>query len=197
MQAVRHVVALVKRLEEVVRKETRLDNRAGETGAASAAGTVRCGAKQSAVFAKGRVYTAWCEIEAFLKAASDHVWLEDSHINGDVVTLLASVPEELPVRVLTRKLHDQADPALRKLGQQRPGRLEVKTTGQIHSRRIFVDKRVWETGDSIKDLAAKTAATVNEITSPEGVVTLRNDFELRWQAANRCYRNDKSEEAHA
>ena len=162
-----------------------------------AAGPVRCGAKQCAVFAKGRVYTAWCEIEAFLKAASDHVWLEDPYINGDVVTLLACVPEELPVRVLTRKLQDQANPALRKLGQQRPGRLEVKTTGQIHSRRIFVDKRVWETGESLKDLAAKTASTVNEITSPEGVATLRDDFESRWQATNRCYCNDKGEEAHA
>jgi hypothetical protein len=196
-QAVGHVVALVKRLEAAVRKETRRDNRAGETGAAPAAGPARGGAKQSAVFAKGRVYDAWRNIEEILKAASDHVWIEDAYINGDVVSLLGSLPERLPVRVLTKKLFEGADPSLRRLGEQRQGRLEVKTTSQIHPRRIFVDQRVWESGDSLSQIAAKTASTVNEITSPEGVAKLQTDFESRWQSANRRYCNDKSEESHA
>jgi hypothetical protein len=145
-------------------------------------------------FAKGRFYDVWHALECKLREARDHVWLEDAFINGDVVALLASIPEQLPVRVLTKKFYDGADASLRKLGKQRSGRLEVKATGEIHGRRLFVDHRVWETSESIKDLAFKTASTVKEIDSPVDAAKLRDDFEGRWKASQRRYCNDKGNE---
>jgi len=148
-------------------------------------------------FPRGRGYDAWRAIELILKAARDHVWIEDAFIDGEVVALLTSVPEQLPMRVLTRKLYEGADPAFRRLGQQRPGRLEVRTTAEIHGRRLFVDDRVWESSESIKELAAKTASTVKPLDSPDDVSGLRHDFEARWQASQRRYCNDKGGEASA
>ena len=146
-------------------------------------------------FAKGRVYDAWSTVESILRSALDHVWLEDAHINGDVVALLASIPEQLPVRVLTKKFYDGADASLRKLGQQRSGWLEVKTTRDIHGRRLFVDDRVWNISESIKDLAGKTASTVIPTDSPDDTAKLRDCFEERWKAAQRRCCNDKGNNA--
>ena len=145
-------------------------------------------------FAKGRVYDAWRALESSLSEARDHVWLEDAFINADVVALLASIPEQLPVRVLTKRFYDGAEVCLKKLGKQRPGGLEVKTTGEIHGRRLFVDARVWNTSESIKDLAGKTASTVIPIDSPNDAAKLRDDFEGRWKASQRRYCNDKGNE---
>ena len=146
-------------------------------------------------FPKGRVYDAWRAVESILRAARDHVWMEDAFIDSDVVALLASVPEQLPIRILTKKLYDGADASFRRLGQQRLGRLEVKTTGDIHGRRLFVDDRVWEISESIKDLAIKTASTVKPLESPHDVSKLRGDFEERWRAGQLRYCNDKGDKA--
>lgn len=146
-------------------------------------------------FAKGRVYDVWHAVECKFREARDHVWLEDPYINGDVVELLAKIPEQVPVRVLTREFYDLADASLRKLGQQRAGRLEVKATVEIHGRRLFVDERVWSTSESIKDLAGKTASTVILIDSPDDAAILCDNFEGTWKASQRRYCNDKGNKA--
>jgi len=151
--------------------------------------------KSQVTFEKGRVYDVWQAVDSILRSARDHVWLEDPFIDRDVVGLLARLPEQLLVRVLTKKFYDGADASLKRLGEQRPGRLEVKTTGEIHGRRLFVDDRVWETSESIKDLAFKTASTVIPIDSPDDAAKLCNDFESRWKGAQRRYCNDKGNNA--
>lgn len=131
---------------------------------------------------QGQVHDGWEALRAILAVATMRVDIEDAHINADVVALLRSVPDGVAVRVLTRKLYEDADPAFRRLAQQRSGKLEVRTTADIHPRRLYVDERAYILEDSIKDLALKTASSIVPV-KPNEALTLLEDFERRWVTA--------------
>jgi hypothetical protein len=134
------------------------------------------------VIDRGQVYDGWEALRAILRTAGEKVLIEDAYIDADSVALIKSVSEGVCVRILTRRPCNDAEVAFRKLSQQRSGMLEMRTTRDIHGRRIYVDGRVWILEDSIKDLASKTASSIVPVNDPEAQ-RLVEDFERRWQAA--------------
>jgi hypothetical protein len=129
------------------------------------------------------VHDGWEALRAILASASKRVDIEDAHINADVVALLRNAPEGVAVRVLTRKLYEDADPAFRRLAKQKSGTLEVRTTADLHPRRVYVDDRAYILDDSIKDLASKTASCIVPVDKPTETRRLMEDFERRWATA--------------
>ena len=135
------------------------------------------------VIGSGQVHDGWEALRAILAVATRKVDIEDAHIDADVVALLRSVPDWVAVRVLSRKLYEDADPAFRRLAQQRSGKLEVRTTANLHGRRIYVDDRAYILEDSIKELACKTASSIVPVDKPTETRRLMEDFERRWATA--------------
>ena len=135
------------------------------------------------VIGSGQVYDGWEALRAILAVATRKVDIEDAHINADVVALLGGAPDCVVVRVLTKKLYEDADPAFRRLQQQRSGSLEVRTTASLHPRRVYVDDRAYILEDSIKDLACKTASSIVPVGKPTETRRLMEDFERRWATA--------------
>jgi len=134
------------------------------------------------VIDRGHVYDGWEALRAILRTAGEKVLIEDAYIDADGVALITSVSEGVCVRILTRRPCNDAEVAFRKLSQQRSGMLEMRTTRDIHGRRIYVDGRVWILEDSIKDLASKTASSIVPVNDPE-TQRLTEDFERRWATA--------------
>ena len=135
------------------------------------------------VIGSGQVHDGWEALRAILAVATTRVDIEDAHIDADVVALMRSVPDGVAVRVLSRKLFDDADPAFRRLAKQRLGTLEVRTTANLHGRRIYVDERIYILEDPIKDLASKTASSIMPVDMPTETQRLTEDFERRWATA--------------
>lgn len=134
------------------------------------------------VVGSGQVYDGWEALREILASATRKVDIEDAHINADVVALLRSAPDGVAVRVLTKKLYEDADPAFRRLAKQKSGTLEVRTTADLHPRRVYVDDRAYILEDSIKDLALKTASSIVPVKTNEAR-RLLEDFERRWAGA--------------
>ena len=135
------------------------------------------------VIGSGQVHDGWEALRAILAVATQKVDIEDAHINADVVGLLRAAPDAVALRVLTRKLYEDADPAFRRLAQQRSGKLEVRTTANLHGRRIYVDERAYILEDSIKELASRTASCLVPVDKPTEARRLTEDFERRWVTA--------------
>ncbi|GAG46414.1 unnamed protein product, partial [marine sediment metagenome] len=78
-----------------------------------------------------------------------------------------------------------AEASLKRLGDERPSKVEVRCTSDRHDRYLYVDGKVWRSSDSFKDMAKK--ATTKVIEERESAAELVKDFERRWATARRVY----------
>jgi len=177
-----HLPGNVSFPDELGRWASRLEQEPAESGEAEDLQPTSC-LTSLQVIGSGRVYDGWEALREILASASRRVDLEDAHINADVVALLRSAPDRVAVRVLTKKLYEDADPAFRRLAKQKSGTLEVRTTADLHPRRVYVDDRAYILDDSIKDLASKTASCIVPVDKPIETRRLTEDFERRWATA--------------
>jgi len=177
-----HLPGNVSFPDELGRWASRLEQEPAEGGEAEDLQPTSC-LTSLQVIGSGQVYDGWEALREILASASRRVDLEDAHINADVVALLRSAPDRVAVRVLTKKLYEDADPAFRRLAKQKSGTLEVRTTADLHPRRVYVDDRAYILDDSIKDLASKTASCIVPVDKPIETRRLTEDFERRWATA--------------
>lgn len=139
-------------------------------------------------FFKGERHAVWQRLRELVKGAREHVWIEDAWLGSDVVALLREdLPEGVQLRVLGpergNRSWDGALASLKRLAEELAGRLEARTTGDLHDRFVYVDGDAWRSTDSLKDLA-KNRMTKLEPRG-EGSADDVAEFERRWAGAQR------------
>jgi len=152
-------------------------------------GTMAASTNAVRAFAPGERFPAWEELRGLLKSAQHFAWLEDAYLGSDVVALLG---ENLHRGVVVRVLGPVKDNShwrgalatLKIVGADRPGEVEVRRTGEVHDRFIYVDDRAWRCTESFKDMA-KTRTT--KIIPEQANASACADFEKRWSGARKEY----------
>jgi hypothetical protein len=149
-------------------------------------------ASQSApvkAFAAGQRFTAWEELRQIIKSSTKYVWLEDAWLGGDVVALLGgNLQEGVSVRFLgpdkANSAWDGALTSLKRLGDDRPGRIEVRCSPEVHDRYVYSDGKAWRCTDSFKDMARKRTTKLVAEAEPDQAC---RDFENRWAKGRAAY----------
>jgi len=137
-------------------------------------------------FQPGKRSKAWQELRRIVRAAAQHVWIEDTWLDSDVVGLLGEdLPDGVQLRVLgpedRNRSWNGALASLKRLCKDLPGRIEVRVTTDLHDRYVYVDNHVWRFSESPKDMGAKRTAKIIDEGDRSGELVA--DFEKRWSSA--------------
>ena len=132
----------------------------------------------------GSPYDAYAAIRALLTDAEQRVWIVDPYVDGTLAELLAVVPQQAGIRVLTRSFQQDGRLALGKLTEQR-GTMEVRTSHAIHDRFIVVDKEIYTLGASVKD-AGRKATMLHRVEVSTEIQKAREELEAAWAASDQA-----------
>ena len=98
----------------------------------------------------------------------------------DNVLYVGKVPATATVRILSNKIGTNVDTVARMYAKSRS--LELRSSADVHDRRLFIDRRGWVIGQSIKDAARKKPTYLIELDEP--LLTAARDIYNRiWAAA--------------
>ncbi len=134
----------------------------------------------------GKPYDAYRELQAIIVAAKTSVLIVDPYVSHEIVTLyLARCAPAVTMRVLTKNSgttdHQSFVAEQAKFRQQVGQRFDARiATAPLHDRYVFVDDKSWATGQSLKDMAKKSATYLVELR--DVVPTLRAHYEGLWTA---------------
>lgn len=130
------------------------------------------------VYEPGQEYEFYRDIKAIVGMASKEIFVIDPYINADMFDLYAgSIPRTVNFRLLTGTFPAQVLSLAQKYASG--GNLKCKSSNAIHDRVIFVDNRVWVSGQSLKDAAKKKPTYI--IEHDEGL--MRAIYEDIWGKA--------------
>ena len=132
-------------------------------------------------FGPGAVYDFYKALRELLASAMRSVFVVDPYLDEQVFeTYLASVPQGVAVRLLTREHSTTLRPAVTKFVAQTRMSIEVRTSKALHDRVVFLDGRsCWVLGQSIKD-AAKSKPTYLAPLAPDSASLKMTDYEMIW-----------------
>ena len=135
----------------------------------------------------GRLLMGREEVETILAKETDrYVKVCDPHISPTTLRMLEIVPSDIPVSLLTVKIHDSArvDDYLETMRRRRPNfRVAAKENRpQPHDRYIITGRKAWIVGASLKDIGNKDAL-IHELTNRTEVEEMIDEYlgEMRGQ----------------
>ena len=131
------------------------------------------------VYEPGQQYEFYADVKGCLKSAQQEIFIVEPYPSTELFDVYAqAIPRTVGFRLLTAP-NIPAD--VKTLAQKYAagGNFALRTTNAIHDRVLFADKRVWVTGQSIKDAAKKKPTYIIELDEP----LMRNIYESVWQAA--------------
>ena len=119
------------------------------------------------------------DLKSLIQAAHQDLFVVDPYMNEEVFDLyVEKVARPVNVRILA------TDPSAKLLSVaqkfSKRGGFQLRRTGKIHDRHIFVDNRGWVIGQSIKDAAEKKPTYLVELNDPS---PLRGIYEDIWNSA--------------
>ena len=139
-------------------------------------------------YAPGEVYDFFKDLSAVVRSAIKSIFIIDAFLDDQIFdSYISGLPAGVSVRLLTGTKYEvpaKLKPALVKYNQQHGSVAEVKTSGEIHDRVLFIDDlSCWVMGQSIKD-AAKAKPTYL-FPLPANIATLKlSHYELIWNNAS-------------
>ena len=131
------------------------------------------------VYEPGQEYEFYTDVKGCLESAQQEILIAEPYPSTELFDVYAkAIPRTVKFRLLTAP-NIPAD--VKTLAQKYAagGNFALRTTNAIHDRVLFADKRVWVTGQSIKDAAKKKPTYIIEFDEP----LMRNIYESVWQAA--------------
>ena len=131
------------------------------------------------VYEPGQEYEFYADVKGCLESAQQEIFIVEPYPSTELFDVYA---QAIPRTVKFRLLPAPNIPAdVKTLAQKYAagGNFSLRTTTAIHDRVLFADKRVWVTGQSIKDAAKKKPTYIIELDEP----LMRNIYESIWQAA--------------
>jgi hypothetical protein len=135
----------------------------------------------NSAFDEGRTFDYFDELRKQIELASESIMFVDPYLDAEFVSrYLPQVKTGVPVRLLTtsNKL-SSLRPALDLVIQQQNLAAEVRLSGGLHDRYVFIDGQTcFQSGASFKDGAKKSMTTITQITDVFSEV--KAAYERKW-----------------
>jgi hypothetical protein len=132
------------------------------------------------VYKPGDEYSFYRDLSSIVQTATQEVFIVDGCLGEELFNLYVSkIPDGTPVRILSNNVRDNVETVARKYANGR--RLELRSSGNIHDRAIFLDQRGWVIGQSIKDAGRTKPTYMIELNEP--LLTAARDVYNRFSAA--------------
>ena len=133
------------------------------------------------VYEPGNEYAFYRDLSSLIATATNDILIVDAYLDDKLFNLYVSqVPTATTVRILSNKIRPDVDTIARMYATGRP--LELRSSENIHDRLVFLDKRGWVVGQSIKDAARKKPTHLIELNEPSLTAT-RNVHNAIWAKA--------------
>lgn len=126
----------------------------------------------------GDEYRFYRDIKAILSLATSEVMIVDPYLSIEIFDIyIDGIDRALLLRVLTNNLPGNVIAVAKKYATG--GKIQLRTSANIHDRLLLIDQRVWFIGQSIKDAAKKKPTYIVE---QDGTL-VRQIYEGIWNAA--------------
>jgi hypothetical protein len=132
-------------------------------------------------YAAGDEFAFYKELKDTVAAATHDIFIVDNYLSTEFFELYVEpIRPGTPVRILTDKITGNLQAVASKYATR--GGFELRTSGDVHDRHVFVDGRGWMIGQSIKDAAKKKPTYMVEI-SIAVLPTFQKIYEDIWARA--------------
>ncbi|MGA2329793.1 MAG: hypothetical protein ABSH05_26375 [Bryobacteraceae bacterium] len=133
------------------------------------------------VYEPGEDYAFYRDLSLLIQTATEDILMVDAYLDEQVFNLYVSkVSDTATVRILSNKVGANVETVARMYARSR--RLELRSSADVHDRAVFLDKRGWVIGQSIKDAARKKPTYLVELNEP--LLTVSRDVYNRiWGVA--------------
>lgn len=128
------------------------------------------------IYPPGTQYDLYKDLKNIVQKASNEVFIIDAYPDDSLYYLyIDSISKKAKVRILTKYPPMKFVEIGKLLAQKRP--LAIAINSQIHDRYIFVDKRCWMLGSSIKSAAKSKPTTLVElVTGRKELYSMHDNF---------------------
>ena len=131
------------------------------------------------VYEPGEEYEFYRDLKSILGTAQGEIFVIDPYLSTEIFDVYAgSIPRSVMFRLLSNNVSSDVTDLAQKYASG--GNLQFRASTLIHDRVIFVDNRVWVSGQSIKDAAKKKPTYIVEHDEP----LMREIYERIWQSAS-------------
>jgi hypothetical protein len=128
----------------------------------------------------GEQYEYYRDVTACLKLAQKEIFIVDPYLSKEIFEVYAdAITRGVIFRLLSSNVPADVLAVAKKYAAG--GNLNFQTSTSIHDRVIFVDDRVWVSGQSIKDAATKKPTYIVELDEP----SMRKIYESVWISASK------------
>jgi hypothetical protein len=130
------------------------------------------------VFDPGQEYEFYRTVKEILGLATREIFIIDPYLSPELFDVYAgAIPRAVSFRLLSANIPTSALSLAQKYASG--GNFQFRTTNAIHDRVLFVDNRVWLSGQSLKDAAKKKPTYIVEHDEP----LMRRAYEDIWTKA--------------
>ena len=131
------------------------------------------------VYGPGEEYEFYRDLKSILATAQGEIFVIDPYLSAEIFDVYAgAIPRKVKFWLLSNNVSSDVKNLAQKYASG--GNLQFRVSDSVHDRVIFVDKRVWLSGQSIKDAAKKKPTYVVEHDEP----LMREIYERIWQSAS-------------
>ena len=144
---------------------------------------MKTGGPAQVTFAQGKPHDYYDHVRKIIEQAATELFFVDRYLNSDFVArYLPAVKPGVAVRLIAREAIHSLIPAVELFAQQHRLTIEVRASQSIHQRVFFIDRKFgYTSGDSFKDGAFSSAATVAELT--DAFAPTFSHYETLWAAS--------------
>ena len=115
-------------------------------------------------------YGFYRDLSSLVASATNDILIVDAYLDEKVFDLYVSkVPDATAIRILSNKIGPNVETVAGMYAKSRL--LELRSSGSIHDRFVFLDQRGWVIGPSIKDAARKKPTYLIELKGPSLTAT--------------------------
>ena len=134
--------------------------------------------KSRGVYEPAEEYEFYRDLKSILATAQGEIFVIDPYLSMEIFDVYASsIPRSVKFCLLSNNVPSDVEALAQKYASG--GNLQFRVSTSVHDRVIFVDKRVWLSGQSIKDAAKKKPTYIVEHDEPP----MREIYERIWQSA--------------
>jgi hypothetical protein len=130
------------------------------------------------VYDPGQEYEFYADVKSRLLLSQTELFVVDPYLSTDIFDVYAgSIPRTVHFRLLGTKVPAAVLALAQKYASG--GNLQFRSSNAIHDRVIFVDRRAWVCGQSLKDAARTKPTYIVEIDE----ASIRPGYEAIWTAS--------------
>jgi hypothetical protein len=136
---------------------------------------------EKGIYEPGEDYAFYNELSSLVVQATRYVLFVDAYLNESAFNLYVSkVQSGIHVNILSKSFGTHVEDVASKFAKSNP--LSLRCSVDVHDRMVFLDRRAWAIGQSIKGASQKRPMSMIEVTEPL-LTPARNVYNSMWSAA--------------